>query len=81
MGTAFVHGDSFWTYTQSVMTDISQRNIRGVYTTGNHEFYNGEFSRTSTNSTQQNYVVDGKGYEGDDYIIYCLGTGSGGRSH
>nr|AHF24246.1 calcineurin-like phosphoesterase [uncultured bacterium Contig224] len=73
MGSASANESQFWTYTQSVMTAVNQNGMPGVYTTGNHEFYNGKFSST-TNSVKDNYIKDGEAMEGSNYRIYCLGT-------
>jgi len=73
MGSASAGESQFWDYTQAVMDVVSNRGIPGVYTTGNHEFYNGNFSSTS-NSVKSKYVVGDVGKEGSNYIIYCMGT-------
>ena len=74
MGAASANESQFWTYTQSVADVFKTKDIPNViYTTGNHEFYNGKFDST-TNSVHDIYTVGEKALEADDYIIYCLGT-------
>ncbi len=73
MGSASANEADFWSYTRSVMNVVDGKNIDGVYTTGNHEFYNGKFSNT-TNAVKDAYVIGAEGMEGDNFRIYCLGT-------
>ena len=73
MGSASAGESQFWDYAQAVMNVVSDRGIPGVYTTGNHEFYNGNYLSTS-NAVKKNYVVGNVGKEGSNYIIYCMGT-------
>ena len=73
MGSASGSGDSWWSYVTSVKAVVDEQNIPGVYTTGNHEFYNGSFSST-TNAMKSNYKVGAEGISGDNFRIYCLGT-------
>ena len=73
MGSASADESQFWTFTQAVMDVTDQKGITDVYTTGNHEFYNGKYSSTSS-TVANNYIVDAEGLTGDNYTIYCLGT-------
>jgi len=74
MGAASAGESDFWTYTQQVMNVVANRGITdAVYTTGNHEFYNGNYSTTS-NSVKNEYKVGEVGLNGSNYVIYCLGT-------
>ena len=74
MGSASANESQFWTYTQSVVDVFKTKDIPHViYTTGNHEFYNGKFDSTA-NSVHNIFTVGEKGLEAEDYIIYCLGT-------
>ncbi|MBR2390487.1 MAG: metallophosphoesterase [Mogibacterium sp.] len=73
MGSARAKENEFWAYTKSVMNVVSDESIEGVYTTGNHEFYNGLFSETE-NAVRGIYKVGAVGAESSNYIIYCLGT-------
>lgn len=74
MGSASANESQFWTYTQEVMNVVSQKGISdAVYTTGNHEFYNGKYAST-TNPVKDNYKKGEVGATGSNYIIYCLGT-------
>ena len=74
MGSASGSGDSWWGYVQNVMNVVDNQGISGVYTTGNHEFINGSYSSSSSNSTSKKYIVGDVGKEGSNYVIYCLGT-------
>ena len=73
MGTYDVSESQFWAFSQTAMDVVDQKGIKDVYTTGNHEFKNGNFSGT-TNDIVNNYIIDGEGLVGDNYVIYCLGT-------
>ena len=74
MGAASANESQFWTYTQKVADVFDGKGIPNViYTTGNHEFYNGKYDSTS-NSVKNLYQVGTKALEADDFIIYCLGT-------
>ena len=73
MGSARAQESEFWNYTKSVMDVVEEESIREVYTTGNHEFYNGKYNETN-NPVRGKYKVGTIGAEGSNYIIYCLGT-------
>ena len=74
MGAASAGESDFWSYTQKVVNVFDGKGVGSViYTTGNHEHYNGKFTSTS-NSVKNIYKVDQKAMEADDFIIYCLGT-------
>ena len=73
MGGASLGESEFWTCSKSVMDVVANKGITGVYTTGNHEFYNGKFD-TTTNSVKNRYKLEEEGMVGDNFIIYCLGT-------
>ena len=73
MGGASLNESQFWTCTQSVMNVVSEEDLQAVYTTGNHEFYNGQFSNTSSNLKPQ-FKIGEEGLNGSNYRIYCLGT-------
>ena len=73
MGSASAGESEFWTYTKAVMDAVDNHNIQAVYTTGNHEFYNGKYSSTS-NSVKSRYILEEEGLNGGNYRIYCLGT-------
>jgi len=74
MGSAYLYGDSFWTYSKNAMDKVPS-NITQVHTTGNHEMSNGSFSST-TNTVKDYYKVGEIGDEGSNYVIYCLGSES-----
>jgi predicted MPP superfamily phosphohydrolase len=76
MGSASASESEFWTYTSNVMSVVSDHEIPGAYTTGNHEFINGKFKST-TNAVKEKYTVGDVGASGDNYLIYCLGTEDG----
>ena len=73
MGAASANESQFWTYTQSVMNVVDGQRIDGVYTTGNHEFYNGQYGSTSS-TVKNKYLVGQEGANGSNYRIYCMGT-------
>ncbi|MBQ6393343.1 MAG: hypothetical protein IJH60_07500, partial [Eubacterium sp.] len=73
MGSDKANESEFWAFTRSAMDVVDQKNITDVYTTGNHEFKNGNYSGTSDDIVND-YIVDGEGLVGDNYRIYCLGT-------
>ncbi len=73
MGHANTNESQFWDCTRAVMDVMDNHGITTVYTTGNHEFYNGKYSTTSS-SVKNEFIVDQEGLPGDNYIIYCLGT-------
>ena len=73
MGSARAQETAFWTYTSRVMDVVENKSISDVYTTGNHEFYNGKFTETE-NVVRGKYQVGEVGEEGRNFIIYCLGT-------
>ena len=79
MGDASANESNFWTYTQAVMDAVNSHNIPAVYTTGNHEYYNGQFGST-TNSVASNYVVGAEGANGSNFRIYALGTANWNNS-
>ena len=73
MGSARAQEEQFWAYTESVMNVVDGEGIPGVYTTGNHEFYNGKYSSTA-NAVKTKYLVGEEGKAGTNYRIYCMGT-------
>ena len=73
MGGAQAGESEFWDYTKAVMDRVEGHGIEAVYTTGNHEFYNGKFASTG-NAVKDKYKLEELGLEGDNFIIYCLGT-------
>ena len=73
IGSGRAKENDFWNYTQSVMDVVDKKGIKAVYTTGNHEFKNGNYSGTS-NPVAKRFIVDAEGSVGDNYLIYCLGT-------
>ena len=81
-GAGWSGSDSYWTNTKADMTMITNKGVSGVYTTGNHEYsMGGNFNYSSytsgsyaTDDTKGKFKVNTIGAEGDDYIIYCLGS-------
>ena len=63
----------FWQYAKKVIDTVAAKGVPACYTTGNHEFYPGNYN-TTTNSVKNNYIVGAEGLAGDNYRIYCLGT-------
>ncbi|MBR2667093.1 MAG: hypothetical protein IKD96_02910, partial [Oscillospiraceae bacterium] len=77
MGDAGASSTNFWNFTQNVMDVVSAKGVTGVYTTGNHEYSPGGFDFRNypyATGTQSAYVINDIGKEGDNYIIYCLGS-------
>ena len=81
LGDAGASQSNFWTYAQNVMDAVSQKGVTGVYTTGNHEYSPGNYSSSSTNTTQQQYKINAEAAVGDHYRIYCLGSESSSQSY
>lgn len=73
MGSGRAKESEFWDYTKAIMDVTDKKGITDVYTTGNHEFKNGNYSGTS-NPVAKKFIVDEEGLVGDNYLIYCLGT-------
>ncbi|MCR5795734.1 MAG: Ig-like domain-containing protein [Solobacterium sp.] len=73
MAQASAPEEEYWAYTQKVIDVAEKKHIPACYTTGNHEFRPGNFSETS-NPVREYYTVGGKGGEGEDFYIYCLGS-------
>lgn len=63
MGNGRATESDFWDFTRSVMDITDQKGITDVYTTGNHEFKNGNYSGTS-NPVAKNFIVDAEGLAG-----------------
>ena len=90
MGEASYGGSSsFWTKTQADMDAVASKGVTGVYTTGNHEYsMGGDFSYStytsggySSTETKGQYKINSVGAEGDNFIIYCLGSVSSSSSY
>ena len=83
LGDASASTSNFWTYVQAVMDTVSGKGVTGVYTTGNHEYSPGDYryGTTYTDPPKSNYTVSGVGDEGENYIIYCLGSTSGSENY
>ncbi|MDO4193482.1 MAG: Ig-like domain-containing protein, partial [Erysipelotrichaceae bacterium] len=85
MANASASESAFWTLTQADMDQLDNRNVTGVYTTGNHEYSPGNYSN-GKNSTTQVYIENQEGITGTNFRIYCLGSsayaesGGGGGS-
>ena len=77
-GSASANESSFWSYAQSVMNTVqnSSKVNDSVFTTGNHEFYNGQFA-TTTYAAAQNITRIGEARNASNYIIYCFGPRDG----
>ncbi len=84
MASAGSNSLTFWEYTQTVMGIIDSRNMSGVYAVGNHEYSNGSFDTTSNYPEvrgRYDLNAEGRAVDGENYVIYCLGTGSGHGSN
>ena len=73
MANASASESDFWTLTQADMNQLEQRNVYGVYTTGNHEYSPGNYT-PNKNDTTKKYIENAQGIEGYNYRIYCLGS-------
>ncbi len=79
----------YWDLTQADMNALSERNVEGVYTTGNHEIsYGGDFKYSSYTSgsyssteTKGQFEIDKEVASGKDYRVYCLGSQSSTQSY
>lgn len=75
LGVYSVYNDTYWSYAQRVMDNVAALGIEGIYTTGNHEHENGNYS-TTTNATAKEYIRLGVGKSAENYEIYCMGAAS-----
>lgn len=80
-GSKTVTGSTFWQYVGKIIDVVNDKGIRACYTTGNHEFKNGEFHLQSYNRTveviKSYFTVDDvpdNVYAEDNFRVYCLGT-------
>ncbi len=80
MADASASESNYWTLTQADMTQLTNRSVTGVYTTGNHEWSPGNYGSTSS-SVKQEFKIGAEGKEGTDYRIYCLGSVSSSQSY
>ena len=75
----------YWDLTQADMNILTDRDVTGAYTTGNHEIsYGGDFSFSSYQSgayssteTKGQFQISKEAAVGSNYRIYCLGSRSG----
>ena len=89
MAGAGGNSTSYWTHTQADMNILVEKDVHGVYTTGNHEIsYGGDFSYTtyqnngySATETKGQFLVNESAAEGTNYRIYCLGSTSGDQTN
>ena len=72
---------TYWTLTQADMDQLTQRDITGVYTTGNHEHSPGRYDASSTDPAQKAFKIGAEGAKGENYRIYCLGSESSSQSY
>ena len=73
MGQASGSGSTWWGYVNSVMTVAENDVDEVVYTTGNHELMNGNFTPTANEQTRK-YIVGEEAINASNYRIFCLGT-------
>ncbi|MBQ6551488.1 MAG: metallophosphoesterase, partial [Lachnospiraceae bacterium] len=79
----------YWDLTKADMDVVAEAGVTGVYTTGNHEIASGgDFKYASyTSGAYKNDAIRGKfevnktSAEGDNYIVYCLGSESDTQSY
>ena len=74
-GSASAQEAQYWTYAQAVLDAADNSGVvkDKVYTTGNHEFYNGKYA-TSTNSVKNGFTRLGEARNASNYIIYAFGV-------
>ena len=80
MAAASSNASTFWTFTKTVMDNIDDHGLTGVYAVGNHEYMNGSFDSTSNSpEVRGKYKLnaEARAVSGENYVIYCLGTNSG----
>ena len=73
----------YFAYSKAVIDAVDGTGVPSIFTTGNHEFDPGDASvnddkttiSSSANPTAASrYLLNAVGKEGDNYIIYCLGS-------
>ena len=74
-GSASAQEAQYWTYAQAVLDAADNSGVvkDKVYTTGNHEFMNGQYGRTS-NSVKNGFTRLGQARNTSNYIIYAFGV-------
>ena len=77
-GNASANESNFWTYAEAIMntTRNHARVHDSVFSTGNHEYYNGRYGST-TNAVAENITRIGEARNASNYIIYCFGPRDG----
>ena len=80
MADASASESNYWTLTQADMTQLTNRSVPGIYTTGNHEWNPGNYGSTSS-SLKQEFKIGAEGINGSNYRIYCLGSASSSQSY
>ena len=79
MAAASSNSSTFWTFTKTVMDNIDDHGMTGVYAVGNHEYMNGEFATTQNSpDVRGKYKLndEARAISSENYVIYCLGTNS-----
>ena len=74
-GSASANESQYWQYAQAVLDAATNSGVvhDKVYTTGNHEFYNGKYA-SSTNSVKNGFTRLGEARNASNYIIYAFGV-------
>ena len=67
---------NFWTLTKADIAQLTERNVQGVYTTGNHEYNPGDYGSSGSAAPENTYKIVSEGASGKNYRIYCLGSES-----
>ncbi len=78
MGSAYDNGDVYWSDAQAMLNTVTNSELVAngyIYTTGNHEYSNGNYGST-TNATASCIQRHGEAAVNDNYIIYCFGAAS-----
>lgn len=72
----------YWSNSQEVMDAAESDVEKVVYTTGNHEYENGQFGTyTGAQDTQSAYKMNQVAETGDNYVVYALGSQSSTNSY
>ena len=74
-GAAQANESQYWTYAQGVLDAVDNSGVvkDKVYTTGNHEFMNGQYGRT-TNAVKNGFTRLGEARNTSNYLIYAFGV-------
>lgn len=73
-----INAENYWDMTRTDMKVVSDLELESVYTTGNHEYRNGNFdTHTQDTDVVSKFIENAPARDGDDYHMYCLGSSIG----